>query len=112
MDKIMKRILLLAAVALCAMAAGAAEAPDSLKRIVKGRVHHPEMDEKVIVGNDTVNLVLPERNFGRYDRGLFNYLFIPKKQWAFGLMASYGEFDAKDVPVLQALKDFDFDGKQ
>ena len=60
MDKIMKRILLLAAVALCAMAAGAAEAPDSLKRIVKGRVHHPEMDEKVIVGNDTVNLVLPE----------------------------------------------------
>ena len=95
------------------MSVCAAEPADSVKsRIVKGRPHHPEMDEKVIVGTDTMNLVIPERNFGRYDRGLFNYLFIPKKQWSFGLMASYGEFDAKDVEILQALKDFDFDGKQ
>ena len=91
------------------------EASDSTVRdfgIVKGRIHHPEMDEKVIVGNDTVNLVLKDRNFGRYDRGLFNYLFIPAKQWAFGLMASYGEFNANDVEILQALKDCDFKGKQ
>lgn len=80
--------------------------------IVKGKVYHPEMDEMVIVGNDTVPMILPDRNFGRYDRGLFNYLFIPRKQWAFGLTASYGEFDAKDVEILQALKDFDFSGKQ
>ncbi len=78
----------------------------------KELAHHPEMDEKVIVGSDTVNFIIPERNYGRYDRGLFNYLFIPKKQWAFGLMASYGEFDADDVELLQVLKDFDFDGKQ
>lgn len=91
----------------------AQEPADSLRKgIVKGRPHHPEMDEKVIVGNDTVNFVLRERNFGRYDRGLFNYLFIPKKQWTFGIMASYGEFDANDVEVLQAIKDFDFKGKQ
>ncbi|MCM1292153.1 MAG: hypothetical protein NC230_01025 [Bacteroides sp.] len=93
----------------------AAETADSAKQdigIVKGRVHRPEMDEKVIVKGDTVNLVLKDRNFGRYDRGLFNYLFIPKGQWAFGLMASYGEFDADDVQLFQAIEDFDFKGKQ
>ncbi len=81
-------------------------------RIIKGRVYHPEFDEKVVVGNDTTDLVIRDKNYGRYDRGLFNYLFIPKKQWAFGLMASYGEFDASDVQILQALKDLDFSGKQ
>jgi hypothetical protein len=45
--------------------------------------------EKVIVGEDTVSVILPERNFGRYDRGLYNYLFIPKGKWAIGLTASY-----------------------
>ena len=70
------------------------------------------MDEKVIVGNDTVPLIIPERNFGRYDRGLFNYLFIPKGQWSFGLTASYGEFDASDVEVLQFLNDLNFNGRQ
>lgn len=110
----MKRIaILIFAIAAAVVSVYAAEPADSVKsRIVKGRPHHPEMDEKVIVGTDTMNMVIPERNFGRYDRGLFNYLFIPKKQWSFGLMASYGEFDAKDVEILQALKDFDFDGKQ
>lgn len=68
-------------------------------------------DEKVIVGGDTVSIILPERNFGRYDRGLFNYLFIPKGQWAFALTASYGEFNADDVQILSLLKDFNFKGK-
>lgn len=111
----MTRLIFLALVACMALTANAStQAADSVKsRIVrKGVVYHPELDEKVIVGNDTINMVIPERNFGRYDRGLFNYLFIPRKQWTFGMMASYGEFDAKDVQVLQALKDFDFDGKQ
>lgn len=70
-----------------------------------------ELDEKVIVGNDTVSIILPEKNYGRYDRGLFNYLYIPKGQWAFGMTASYGEFDADDVQLLSVLKDFDFKGK-
>jgi hypothetical protein len=71
-----------------------------------------ELDEKVIVGNDTVSIIIPQRNFGRYDRGLYNYLFIPKGQWMFGLTASYGEFSADDVEVLQAISDLDFKGKQ
>ncbi len=69
------------------------------------------IDEKVIVGNDTVSIILPERNFGRYDRGLYNFLFIPKGKWSFGLTASYGEFNTADVQVLSILKDFDFKGK-
>ena len=39
-------------------------------------------NERVIVGEDTVSIIIPQRNFGRYDRGLFNFLFIPKGQWA------------------------------
>ncbi len=69
------------------------------------------VDELVVVGNDTISMILPERNFGRYDRGLFNYLVIPKGYWAFGLTASYGELNTKDIQVLNLLKDFDFGGK-
>lgn len=97
-----------------AVSASEAVSADSTSRpgIIKGRVHHPEMDELVIVGTDTVPMVLKDRNFGRYDRGLFNYLFMPRKQWSFELMASYSQFDADDVEILQALNDFDFKGKQ
>ena len=70
-----------------------------------------ELDEKVIVDGDTVSMILPERNFGRYDRGLYNYMFIPKGRWAFGLTASYGELNTEDIQVLNVLKDLDFNGK-
>jgi len=68
-------------------------------------------DEKVIIGGDTVSMIIPQRNLGRYDRGLFNFLFIPKGQWAFGITASYGEFDTEDVQILSMLKDLNFKGK-
>lgn len=71
----------------------------------------PDMNELVIVGNDTVPLVIPERNFGRYDRGLYNYLFIPKGKWSFGLTASYGELNTEDIQVMSILSDIDFKGK-
>lgn len=71
----------------------------------------PELSERVIVKGDTVPLILPERNFGRFDRGLFNYLFMPKGQWMAGLTASYADFDASDVQILDVLKDFDFKGE-
>lgn len=69
-------------------------------------------DELVIVGNDTVSMIIPERNFGRYDRGLYNYLFIPKGKWSFGVTASYGELNTDDIRVLSVLKNIDFNGKQ
>lgn len=67
--------------------------------------------ERVIVGDDTVSVILPERNWGRYDRGLYNHLFVPKGKWAFGLTASYGELNTDDVQVLSLIKDCDFAGK-
>lgn len=69
------------------------------------------LDETVIVGSDTVSIILPEPNYGRYDRGLFNFLFIPKGQWMFGITASYGEFNSQDIQLLSLLKDFSFKGK-
>ena len=65
----------------------------------------------VVVGNDTVNVIIPERNLGRFDRGLFNYIFIPRNKWGFGITASYGELNTDDVQVLSILTDVDFNGK-
>ena len=36
-------------------------------------LNDPALDETVIVGGDTVSIILPQKNYGRYDRGLFNY---------------------------------------
>lgn len=72
---------------------------------------NPDAHEMVIVGNDTVPLVISERNYGRYDRGLYNYLFIPKGKWAFGLTASYGELDTEDASLLSIVENVDFSGK-
>ena len=68
---------------------------------------NPALKETVIVGRDTVPVILPQKNYGRYDRGLFNYLFIPKGQWSFGLMASSGEFNTDNYQVLSLLKNLD-----
>ncbi len=65
---------------------------------------------KVIVGKDTISVILPDKNYGRYDRGLLNYLFVPKGQWMFGITASYSEFDAEDMRLLSFMKDFNFKG--
>lgn len=67
--------------------------------------------EHVVVDGDTVPVILPEKNYGRFDRGLFNYIFIPQGKWGFGITASYGELQTEDVRVLSILKDVDFKGK-
>lgn len=81
----------------------------SSKKIVldSAAVNNPHLNEKVIVGGDTVSIILPQKNYGRYDRGLFNYLIIPRGQWSFGLTASYGEYSTDDIQMLNILKDFD-----
>lgn len=66
---------------------------------------------QVIVRGDTVSMIIRERNFGRYDRGLYNYLFIPRGCWSFGLTASYGELNTDDVQFLSMLENIDFKGK-
>lgn len=52
---------------------------------------------------DTIPRVLKDRKFGRYDRGLFNYLYIPKGLWSFGLTASYGELNTKDIEMFDLI---------
>lgn len=93
--------------------------PDSLtrkvERVLQGWDVKPssrniDMNEKVIVRGDTVNMILRDRNFGRFNRGLFNYLFMPKGVWQFGLTASYGEFSSDDLQLLDLISNFNFDG--
>lgn len=91
--------------------------PDSLtpevKVLLKGHsrvVDDPlrlDVNEKVIVKGDTLPMVLKDRNLGRYDRGLFNFLYIPKGSWNFGLTASYGEFSTSDLEIFDLLSDVD-----
>ena len=72
---------------------------------------NPDLHKTVVVGNDTVPIVIPERNWGRFDRGLFNYLFVPKGKWGFGLTASYGDMESEDIQLFSTIQNFDFKGK-
>lgn len=68
--------------------------------------------DKIIVGTDTIDFVIPERRIGRFDRGLKNFLYIPKGQWSFGLTASYGKFDASDIKMWKYIGDIDASGSK
>lgn len=69
-------------------------------------------DEKVLFRGDTIPMVLRDRfKFGRYDRGLFNYLFIPKGTWHFSLTASYGEISTADMEMLDVIGDMTIGGR-
>lgn len=72
---------------------------------------NPTKEDSVVVNGDTISIYLPSKNLGRYDRGLYNYLFIPKGCWGFGLSASYGEISTEDMDILSVIKDFNFKGK-
>ena len=97
------------------------EAPDNvgegswelLPPVVKVEVPEKDQfdpDEKVTFRGDTIPMVLRDRNLGRYDRGLYNFLFIPKGIWQLGLTASYGEFSTSDLEILDLVSDIDFSG--
>lgn len=72
--------------------------------------HSPDETEMVRVGKDTVSIILPEKNYGRFDRGLYNYLFITKGKWDFGFNASYGELGTDDLQILSLINNVDFSG--
>lgn len=69
-----------------------------------------ELKERNVYRGDTIATVLKSRNFSRFDRGLRNYLFIPRGQWTFGVTASYGEFSTSDLEMLDLLSDIDLGG--
>lgn len=74
-------------------------------------IESASINEKVIVGNDTVSMLLSDKAPGRFDRGLYNYLYIPKNEIVFGLSASYGNFSTDDMQVFSLLTDLDFGGQ-
>lgn len=78
------------------------------KNSVEFAPENPE--DLVIVGSDTISMIIPAKNYGRFDRGLFNYLYIPRSQWAFGITASYGSLNTEDIKVLSVLDNFNFKG--
>lgn len=103
----------LAAIATVAAAAALAGIGAQGQEVVRKQLAplNPDLNERVIVGQDTVPIVIPERNWGRYDRGLYNYLFIPKTKWGFGITASYGDMDSENLQLFSTIQDFDFKGK-
>lgn len=106
MKKVIKTII--AAIAIfCFIMPGAAQ---SIVR-KKLRPFNADSIEHVVIQGDTTLVVIPERNFGRFDRGLLNYIFIPKGKWSFGLTASYGELATEDIQLLSIIKDVDINGK-
>ncbi|MDE7116757.1 MAG: hypothetical protein K2O56_10075, partial [Muribaculaceae bacterium] len=66
-----------------------------------------DSSEKVLWKGDTIPMKLRTRNLGRFDRGLFNYLFIPQGRWGFGMTASYGELSTDDLEIFDLLSDID-----
>lgn len=94
--------------------------PDSLKsdvlRLLEGYskvVDDPnklDVTEKTIYRGDTIPMVLKSINLGRYDRGLFNFLYIPKGTLSLGLTASYGEFSTTDLEMLGLISDVSLGG--
>lgn len=91
--------------------------PDSLTddviRLLDGHskvvddINRLDPDELTVFKGDTVPMVLRSINIGRYDRGLSNFLFIPKGVWGIGLTASYGEIGTKDLGIFDMLSDID-----
>lgn len=73
--------------------------------IVRDTVYLPqaEYDEIIDPGE-----IIHTKAIGRFDRGIKNYRFIPKKKWIGGLTFSYVNFDSDDSSLLfSILKDFD-----
>lgn len=91
--------------------------PDSLKSevavLLKGHsrvVDDPmrlDPNEMVVFRGDTIPMVLKDRNLGRYDRGLTNFLFIPKGTWHVGATVSYGQFSTSDLKMMDLISDVD-----
>lgn len=66
-----------------------------------------DLNEKVTYKGDTLPMVLKDLKLGRYDRGLFNFLFIPKGMWTLGLTASYGKFSTADLEMFDVVSNVD-----
>ncbi|MFI3239436.1 MAG: hypothetical protein R3Y22_02450 [Bacteroidales bacterium] len=85
---------------------------ESNVRVLTSTVNSKEIvnNNLVIIGTDTVSAVLNENLWGRYDRGMKNYLFMPKGKWIFGMTASYGNITVDGIEVLSLLSGLEVGG--
>ena len=67
-----------------------------------------ELHKNVIVGKDTISVIVPDKNYGRYHRGLYTHLFVPKGQFTCGLQASYTKADAEELQLLSYVTKLNF----
>lgn len=67
--------------------------------------------EKTVYRGDTVPMVLRSLNLGRYDRRLFNYLYVPKGVMSIGLTASYGEIGMEDLDAFGLVSDVNINAR-
>ncbi len=85
--------------------------PDSVMRLLEGPTPEKTMSSYYVTfRGDTIPRVLKERKLGRFDRGLFNYLYIPKGMWSFGLTASYGELNTEDLEMFDLMTGVSLNG--
>lgn len=73
-------------------------------RVVYDNLNRDE-NELGIHKGDTIPLVMPSRNLGRYDRGLSALLYVPKGEWSFGLTVSYGSLSTDKLEIFDLLSD-------
>lgn len=65
----------------------------------------------IAIQSDTSD-ILRTRAIGRYDRGITNYRFIPKRKWIGGATFSYVNYESSDASMLFSLiKDFSSNAK-
>ena len=75
--------------------AGQAESEESPVLMVRDTVYIGS-NKHTVVEED----LLRTKAIGRYDRGIKNFRFIPKKKWIGGLTFSYANFDSSDNQLL------------
>lgn len=94
--------------------------PDSLQndviRLLRGHSkvvdddNRLDLAEQTVYKGDTIPMVLKSLNLGRYDRGLSNFLYIPKGTFSIGLTVSYGAIDVKQLDIFDLLSDITLGG--
>lgn len=71
----------------------------------------PNLNELTYWRGDSINMAIPTKRLGRYDRKLYNWLIYPKGLWHIGLTANYGELSTDDSEFLSLITDVDLMGK-
>lgn len=76
----------------------------------KAKSGEPDLNELTYWRGDSINMAIPSKRFGRYDRKLYNWLIYPRGLWHIGLSANYGELSTDDSEFLSLIDDVNMGG--